>query len=98
MKKNKNMEKNELVSICQFYDKYRFLPTEKKKGIKILNKYIKELKETIASTKEGFELRAKVLQKWDDENIKHCMDKIKDYEKLKKKLQKEIKKKWEKEE
>ena len=70
------MNKKELINICKFYDKYKFLPDEKKKGIKILNGYIMELKKVITH----------------QENIRYFKEKIEDYQKLKEKLQKELKK------
>ncbi len=82
------MVKKESKEACKFYDKYRFFPDEKKKGIKILNKYIKELTGAINSSRRII----KDITLWEGEDIKHCKDKIREYEQLKEKLKKELKK------
>lgn len=71
------MTTKKIKDICKFYDKYGFFPDEKRKGIRKLNEYISDIKREIkGKTADSIYLQSK----------------IKEYEKLKAKLKKEVKK------
>ena len=78
-----------IKDICKFYDKYGFFPDEKKKGIRMLTDYIKSIRDSIKYYRDNDKETVKLTT----ERTRNLKNRIKDRQKLKEKLQNDLKKK-----
>ncbi len=85
------MKKQELIDFCKFYKEYGFFPDERKKGVKMLSKRIKELRSIKVSNSKSIHEAIAYRQMTLRQDNKNFQKIIKNCQKLKEKIQKDLK-------